>query len=173
MTIQRLAMMIALLYAVAGSAQAQVMLKKAVISNVGGRVGGSTTTLEYTIGQTVAGRASNATTVGQFGFWFSPSVSGPSSVDVETGAGGVMAAQVSPNPARERTTLAMVLGKSGDLEVGLYDVNGRLVSRLYSGERGAGSFDLPIDLTGVASGQYYVAISVPGALLQRGLTVVR
>jgi len=157
----------------ASGATAQMRLEKAVVSNVGGTVSNATTTLEYTVGQTVAGSASNGTTTGEFGFWFSPSVSGPSSVDVETGAGGVMAAQVSPNPARERTTLAMVLGKSGDLEVGLYDVNGRLVSRLYSGERGAGSFDLPIDLTGVASGQYYVAISVPGALLQRGLTVVR
>jgi hypothetical protein len=175
MKVKRLTMMmsLALGLAAASGTSAQVMMESAVISNGGGHVTGSTMMLDYTIGQPVVGRASNGTMTGDFGFWTPSVVSGPSSVDFEFSTGAVSAARVAPNPARDRAKLDLVLAQRGQVDVVLYDANGRAVATLYSGERSAGAFEVPMDLTGIASGTYYVAISVPGALVQRPLTVVR
>jgi hypothetical protein len=171
---KRLTMMLSLALGVAAAsgASAQVMLEKAVVSNGGGRATGAASIVDYTIGQPVVGRASNGSTIGEFGFW-NASTSAPASVDYTTGAGSVTAATVAPNPAREKSELQLVLAKRGQVDVVLYDVNGRAVGTLYSGEQSEGAFSLPIDLAGVASGTYYVAVSVPGAIVQRPLTVVR
>lgn len=169
---KRLMLMLALGAAAVSGAQAQVMLEKAVVANGGGRSMGSASMIDYTIGQPVVGRASNGTTIGEFGFW-SASTSAPASVDYTTGAGSVSAATVAPNPAREKAELQLVLSRRGQVDVVLYDVNGRAVSTIYSGDHAEGAFSLPVDLAGVASGTYYVAVSVPGAIVQRPLTVVR
>jgi hypothetical protein len=171
---KRLTMMLSLALGVAAAsgASAQVMLEKAVVSNGGGRATNEASMVDYTIGQPVVGRASNGSVIGEFGFW-NASTSAPASVDYTTGAGSVTAAMVAPNPAREKSELQLVLARRGQVDVVLYDVNGRAVGTLYSGEHGEGAFSLPIDLAGVASGTYYVAVSVPGAIVQRPLTVVR
>jgi len=158
--------------AAAGGADAQVMLERAVIGSGGGHAAGSTMMVDYTAGQPVVGHASNGSMQGDFGFW-NASTSVPASVDYTTGAGSVTAATLAPNPARDRSALRLVLAQRGEVDVVLYDVSGRAVMSLYSGDRDAGAFEIPVDLSGIASGTYYVAISVPGALVQRPLTVVR
>jgi len=161
---------IGLLCASGASAQ---MLEKAVISNGGGRASNGNTTLDYTIGQPVVGQAGNGTMSGQFGFWYTEAQAAPASVPFQAGAGMVGGASVTPNPISTSGTVTVSLLSRGRVDVGLYDVSGRQVGTLYSGERDAGSFTIPLDAAGLASGTYYVAISAPGALVQRPVTVVR
>ena len=174
MRMKRLTMMLSLALGIAAAsgAHAQVMLEKAVVGSGGGHAMGSNAMIDYTIGQPVVGRASNGTTIGEFGFW-NASTSAPASVDYTTGAGAVTAATLAPNPAGAKTELQLVLSRRGQVDVVLYDLNGRAVRTLYSGDHAEGAFALPMDLAGVASGRYYVAVSVPGAIVQRPLTVVR
>lgn len=163
--------LVVLLGLAAGKLDAQTRMEKGVISTGGGRTSSATKFFDYTIGQPVVGVASSSTTVGQFGFW--NLVLAPSSVDVTTGAGGVTALSVSPNPMVDDGTIRVILARSGPVEVVLYDVNGRAVRTLLSDDRPAGELILSFDGKGLAAGTYFVAVSVPGALLERPVTVVR
>ena len=155
----------------AATAMAQTRMEKAVVATGGGRTGSSTTMMDYTVSQTAVGYASSSSTVGQFGFW--NVLLAPSSVDVTTGAGGVTALSVQPNPVIDRGMVEVTLARSGQVDVILYDMNGQQVATLLSGSRTAGTFEVPLEGAGLPSGTYFVAVSVPGALLQRPVTIVR
>ncbi|MDB5034727.1 MAG: hypothetical protein JWQ98_1968 [Chlorobi bacterium] len=161
---------IGLLCASGASAQ---MLEKAVVSNAGGRTSDGSKAIDYTIGQPVVGRASNGTMTGDFGFWYAAAQATPLSAPFEAGAGMVAGASVAPNPISTTGSVTVTVTSRGRVDVGLYDVGGRHVANLYSGDRDAGTFTVPINAAGLASGTYYVAISAPGALVQRPVTVVR
>jgi len=89
----------------------------------------------------------------------------------EPGAGAILS--LAPNPARDMATLDLMVPARGRVEAILYDITGRAVSTLYAGERGMGEFSLPIDLSGVPSGPYYVVATVSGTVVRRQLTVIR
>src|SRR5438034_455438 len=76
-------------------ARSQVMLQKAVIAAGGGVASNTTTRSNVTIGQAVAGTASNATTKGQIGFWTSERTS----AGVRELAAVDLSLDVWPNPA--------------------------------------------------------------------------
>jgi hypothetical protein len=163
---------LALCMAAAQDGVAQVIMERAVVGTGGGRIAGSTMTMDLTIGQPVVGRAASSATVGEFGFWSNPlvisSAPGPG-----VAAGPVTALDVTPNPVTESATIEVTLARSGPVDVVLYDMNGRGARTLYSGTRSAGRFSIPLDPAGLASGSYFVAVSVPGGLLQHPVTVVR
>lgn len=167
----QIALVLAVGLMAAVSAAGQTRMEKAVVAIGGGRTAGTGTRMDYTIGQQVAGRAQSATTVGEFGFW--SIASSALSVDPEEGAGIVTALTISPNPASSRSSVEIGLARSGEVEVALYDMTGRKAFDLFTGVRPAGRFTLPLDVTGLASGTYYIAVSTPGAMLQRMVTVVR
>jgi len=164
--------MVAAWIAAATGAQAQTRMEKAVIATGGGHTQSAASGLDYTMGQEVAGMAHSATTTGQFGFW-SSAVTAPLSVDPSTGAGAVTALAVSPNPVSDQSQVNVELARSGQVQVTLYDVTGKASRVLFSGNRPAGRFSVPLDASGLASGTYFVAVSLPGSLLERPVTVVR
>ena len=164
-----------LLGATAGSSATaqQMMLQKAVVASGGGRTSSGTTTMHYTIGQPVVGAATNGTLRGMFGFWNSAFALTPTGVDGGTGAGAITSMRISPNPVESEAKLELTLARSGSLNVSIYDLNGKRVRTLYSGERSAGSIAIPFEAAGLSSGTYYVAVSTPGSLLQMPITVMR
>jgi len=165
---------VATVLALAGvSVQAQqITLQKAVVANGGGTSGNASQTLTYTVGQSATGTATNGTMTGTFGFWnTSAAISG-----VETGgvAGAIAAIEITPNPVTgNRGTLRIRLASSGDVEVQLYDALGRQRSELFNGRSEAGTLEVSLSAEALTSGSYFVAVRVPGGLMQRSFTVVR
>lgn len=63
-----------------------------------------------------------------------------------------------PNPAVENTTLELQFPKKGQAEINLYDLSGKLIQHLYSGEVPRGTFRNPIELFDLNPGVYLVII---------------
>jgi hypothetical protein len=152
------------------SAGAQVILQKAVVANGGGSTSNSTTRLDYTVGETAVGAASNSTTIGRFGFWNAASLA--ASVK-GNGAGSIKAVTVHPNPASNSISVSIDLLVAGNLDLRLYDEAGHFVSTLYSGKKAAGVHTVRANIEHLTSGTYFIAALVPGGLLQSRLTVLR
>ncbi len=173
MNLKSLLSMVALAGVLAGgSATAQtVMLEKAVIATGGGTTTDGTTSMSATIAQPVAGMSSNASMIGQFGYW--TAVLTPSKVAAEERAGAIAGLSVAPNPVDVGSQVTVKLAQRGAVEVTLHDLQGRQLATLYTGTAEAGELRLPLDASGLASGTYYVAVRTPGALMQQPVTVIR
>lgn len=63
-----------------------------------------------------------------------------------------------PNPAVESTTLEIQFPKKGQTEINLYDLSGKLIRHIYSGEVPRGIFRNPIELFDLNPGVYLVII---------------
>lgn len=68
-----------------------------------------------------------------------------------------------PNPFNPTTTIEFDLAQTGDVDVTVYDVQGRKVANLFSGNKEAQQgIKFNWDASNVASGQYFARISAPG-----------
>jgi hypothetical protein len=152
------------------NANSQIMLQKAVVSNAGGTASNGTMNLNYTVGQTATGVASNGQTVGHFGFWTS---NAPASSVTASGAGSINSLSLSPNPASNEVSIRISSANQGNMDLLLYDASGHLVQTIFSGKREAGNFIQHFDTRSLSSGTYFVAARVPGALVQTKLNVVK
>jgi Secretion system C-terminal sorting domain/Carboxypeptidase regulatory-like domain len=71
-------------------------------------------------------------------------------------------AKVYPNPFNPTATVEISLPEVSDLKVRVYNVTGQMVSELANGQFNAGSHNLTIDGSALASGVYFVHTQVPG-----------
>ena len=84
-----------------------------------------------------------------------------------------MDVKASPNPLNPRTKLTFTLSRAGRVQVGVYDMQGRLVTKLLDETRAAGPQSLTWDGSNarsarVASGVYFFRIHAPeGQSIQR------
>ncbi|MBS1262102.1 MAG: hypothetical protein MAG453_01441 [Calditrichaeota bacterium] len=69
-----------------------------------------------------------------------------------------------PNPFNPETKLAVSLPEAAELTVTVYNVRGRQVASLASGRYRAGTHEFVFDGSALASGLYFVRVSVPGEL---------
>ncbi len=167
-----LAGLIATLFAATDSADAQeIRLQKAVVASGGGNASNGETTMHYTIGQPVVGMAANGVHRGTFGFWHGTFQ--VSSVSETEGAGSVTGVSVTPNPIAATGEIRLELARSGNVEVLLYNAAGQLERDLYNGSAEAGMLSLELDAEGLASGAYFVAVRVPGAVVQHPISIVK
>jgi hypothetical protein len=95
-----------------------------------------------------------------------PGGSAPAS-DVETGAPGIALRAPYPNPMTAGGTLRFQLGNAGPVEIDLFTVEGRLVSRLAGGWFAAGEHTVPFPgigapARGPAAGMYIVRLRAEG-----------
>ncbi len=67
-----------------------------------------------------------------------------------------------PNPFNPSTSIRFTLGTSGDVQLAVYDVNGRQVANLVNGYRAAGSHEVSFDGSNLASGVYVYTLSANG-----------
>lgn len=148
-----------------------IMAEKMVLSPGGGYTTDGTLQFDGTIAQPVAGTATDGTTMGNFGFW--TTTQAVSGVTAESGAGAIVTLSVFPNPVSDNARITIDLASRGDVEVALRDVTGRTVMSIYSNMAEAGTLQIPIHASTLPSGIYYVVVSVPGALMQKPMTVIR
>jgi hypothetical protein len=174
MNVRRLMMAgaIAIALGTATTAAQTVMLEQAVIAPGGGQTSAGSMQLNATMEQAVAGTATNGTTTGSFGFW-TATPTAISGVTLAGGSGAVRSIAARPNPIRTEGELTVALARRGDVRVTLHDVTGRMLATLYSNVADAGELTIPLDVTGLASGTYYVAVSMPDAMMQKPITVIR
>ena len=77
-----------------------------------------------------------------------------------------------PNPAQSRVTVRYAIPEPQDISVRLYDVLGRRVRTVIRGEQ-SGRHKRQVDLSGLASGVYFLRLSAEGQMRTQKLTVVR
>jgi hypothetical protein len=62
---------------------------------------------------------------------------------------------VCPNPTEGLALVSFSVPEDGEITVGFYDVNGKLVYTVFSGKMYEGKYLYPVDLTNVTPGTYY------------------
>ncbi len=78
-----------------------------------------------------------------------------------------------PNPFRTATTVRYTLPEPAHVDVSVYDLLGRLVTRLVSDDRPAGVHDVRWDAAGLASGTYVVRFSTDAFTAVRRVVLMR
>ena len=69
------------------------------------------------------------------------------------------AATAFPNPTTDRTTFELSVPTKSRFEIALYDMNGKLVQKVYDGKIDRGTFTQELQLTDLNSGIYLLIIS--------------
>ncbi|MFC2150139.1 T9SS type A sorting domain-containing protein, partial [Calditrichota bacterium] len=78
-----------------------------------------------------------------------------------------------PNPFNSETVIEYALPQRADVTLAIYDLNGRLVNELVSGERSAGWHKVRFDGSAFATGQYLVRLNYPGGSEVRKVVLVK
>ncbi len=78
-----------------------------------------------------------------------------------------------PNPFRGSTTIRYGLPETADVEIAVYDLLGRMVTRIKDSERPAGLYNVILDASALASGVYFVRFSTESFTATRRVVVVR
>ena len=87
---------------------------------------------------------------------------------------GLRLAAPRPSPARTTTAVEAVVGRTGPVEMALYDALGRLAAPLYNGPVAAGApLRVTVDATALAPGLYFVRLTADGQTHTRPLVVAR
>lgn len=63
-----------------------------------------------------------------------------------------------PNPTQDNTTLEIKAPTKEKFEIGLYDMNGKLMREIYSGKIDRGTFQQEIEMSDLPSGMYLIMI---------------
>ena len=80
---------------------------------------------------------------------------------------------VYPNPARSQATMAYTLPEAKDVRLEVYDMLGRRVQVVEDRNREAGTYEVPFNVQGMASGVYFGRLQVDGETRTQKITVVR
>lgn len=78
-----------------------------------------------------------------------------------------------PNPFNSATTIKYDLPRKSDVELSIYDINGRKVKNLVSGVRGAGEYSVNFSLDDAASGIYFARIKAGNETSSRKIILVK
>ena len=158
------------LFGSVGTAHSQIMLEKAVIAAGGNTATGANTRVTLTVGQPVVGLTASTQVKAQLGFW-----------TAEKGTSGVASSPVAPdisitvwpNPASSLTKIDIALPMSSELDVRLFDINGREVKSLFTGSSLSANHSIMADFSTIPSGTYIIAASIPGELVQKRISIIR
>jgi hypothetical protein len=69
--------------------------------------------------------------------------------------------------------LSYTVPRRSQVQLTLLDVQGRVVSRVFAGNREAGRYTAPLDAGGLAPGLYFARLQARGVDLRRRVVVVR
>jgi hypothetical protein len=94
-------------------------------------------------------------------------------VSVRRSVSGMTLEPIAPHPVTTASSMTLRMGEGGPATVAVYDVMGRRVATLLSGELSAGSHALTLDASGWASGTYFVRVTANGRSETQPFRVVR
>ena len=97
----------------------------------------------------------------------------PSSVNEEGVAYPFALNTIAPNPAAVSAEVTFTMDVAGMVAVDVFSTTGVKVATVYNGELQSGIHGVTVNTNTLASGTYYVALSVNGQRLVQPLTVVR
>ena len=112
------------------------------------------------------------------GFWaYYPSgdalfrANGQSPVARQVVSGGRLNLSVAPNPVHATTTISYYQPAAGRISVKLYDVTGKLVTRLVSGYHDAGTSSFTVHRSSLSSGIYLLRLDTDIGTVTRKVVV--
>ena len=68
--------------------------------------------------------------------------------------------EVYPNPVRDLTTISFQLKESGHADIALFNMNGQLIQRVFSGRINSGNHNYALDMTAYPAGYYFCKIKI-------------
>jgi hypothetical protein len=74
---------------------------------------------------------------------------------------------------RSRSVLSYTVPRRSQVELTLLDVQGRVVSRMFDGNREAGNYAVPLDAGGLAPGLHSAHLHAAGVDLRQRVIVVK
>jgi len=98
---------------------------------------------------------------------------GPSEVVVPGAVSELSLSDPYPNPADEALTIHYELTHNGSVELNIYDLSGRLVETLVSGEQTAGRHSVSWDSSTAATGVYLLRLETNGEAITRRAVISR
>ena len=96
-----------------------------------------------------------------------------SAVDLKNNETDFVQLSVYPNPAKEQATLTYALGRSRNLKIDLYDLNGKLVQTLDQGQQTEGFHKLNVNTSTLPAGMYFIRLLSDGLVQTQRLSVVK
>ncbi|MBN1424328.1 S8 family serine peptidase [Candidatus Fermentibacteria bacterium] len=96
---------------------------------------------------------------------------GPLTVSVPSTLPVAMGLEVAPNPVRDEATVWLELPSSAAVTVAAFDLGGRMVSPLWSGQSDAGSLSIPWTTATLPAGTYLVRATAGQNVLVRRVVV--
>ena len=78
-----------------------------------------------------------------------------------------------PNPFNPWTSLSYSLPSDGQIELSIYDINGRLVEKLVDSYQFAGSYDVTWNASHISSGVYFVRLSAASNTLTQKVMLIK
>ena len=79
---------------------------------------------------------------------------------------------VYPNPARSGVNISFDLLENTQVSVGIYDLTGRKMVEVFSGELHDGSYAMPTDLEGLPSGIYFCRLTTDKGTMTQKIRVI-
>lgn len=80
---------------------------------------------------------------------------------------------VAPNPASNEAEVTFTMDVHGMVSVEIYSTTGNKVANVYSGSLPAGLHGVMVDASAMASGTYYVALTIDGQRLTQPLVIIK
>jgi len=94
--------------------------------------------------------------------------------DMETAPADLLVSPVSPNPVRSLATVEVYVAQPGNVNIAVFDLAGRVVAVIDSGEIAAGAHSYTWMVPGtVSSGVYFVRVETENAAASSRMVVVR
>ena len=78
-----------------------------------------------------------------------------------------------PNPFNPSTSLSYSLPLDGQIELSIYDINGRLVEKLVDSYQFAGSYNVTWNASHISSGVYFVRLSAASNTLTQKVMLIK
>ena len=86
---------------------------------------------------------------------------------------GFYLSPVTPNPFNPTTEVEFSIGKPGEIELAVYDIQGRLVRTLLQGSYSPGIYRTSFDASGYASGSYFVRLDAADQQQMQKIVLLR
>ncbi len=80
---------------------------------------------------------------------------------------------VKPNPVNANSVLEYGLGEGMNIEINLYDANGKAVNNLANGYHNMGTYTISLDASNLSSGTYTIVMNVGETIITQTITVVK